>query len=99
MPIRPAELGDREVDELDRRLQDGAREQREGCRHSAPERHSSWNEGQLREDQSDEDPGDFRMPELVGDRPESDLGELADQKVGADCHQCRGDEVARAQPA
>ena len=84
MPMRPAELGTVRLMNLiaDCRTTQGSSGSGVG---TAPRNETpSGDERELGEEDPDDDPGDLRIAQLVGDRPESDLRELRDQQVGGD---------------
>ena len=53
----------------------------------------------LREDQRDDHPGQVGIAQLVGDRAEADLGELADEEVRREDHERHQQDVPRANAA
>ena len=67
---------------------------------TAPRTDTPWaDERELGEDERHRHPPEVRLPQLVGDRAQADLGELRDEHVDGDDHERRDQQVAWADAA
>ena len=95
----PAEPGDGQVEELDRRLENDARKQRQRRLDRPAQRDRAREIAELGDDERDHHPGEIGGAQLVVDRAEADLRQLRDQEIGREGDQRREEEVPRPNPA
>ena len=96
MPIRPARARNRQVDELDRRLEQDAGQKGKRRRDGAPHSDPTCDERALGEDQPEDQPSGLGLAQLAGDGAEADVGKLSDDDLGGDDKSRQENEVFHA---